>query len=62
MTRLQKINMDYGAHGRPGWATRTLHAAGVPFDAIFEPLDELFQSKVCTQSVAFCDCSSLTSL
>lgn len=46
MTRLQKINMDYGSHGRSGWAGKALRSAGIPYDAIFESLDELFQSKV----------------
>lgn len=46
MTRLQKINMDYGSNSRAGWAGKTLRSASVPFDAIFESLDELFQSKV----------------
>lgn len=46
MTRLEKINFDYGPNARSGWVTRTLHMGNIPFDAIFESLDELFQSKV----------------
>jgi nuclear pore complex protein Nup155 len=44
--RLEKVNMDYGSQARPGWATRVLRNAGVPFDAVFEVFDELFRSRV----------------
>lgn len=47
ISMVEKYAFDHPSAGRPRWVGPMLREAGVPWQAIWESMDELFTTKVC---------------